>query len=125
MKIPVKLNHALMTYPPPTHDTIFARSRREVNPGRTYCLMCGYPWGIGLTEKTNPRMGMPHVTEYWSDTQSRKMGIFVLCEACWIILGNPEARIEYYDIVVKIWEAQGTIEPGERELIGKAVANGG
>jgi hypothetical protein len=94
-------------------------------PGYSFCYRCGMPWG---------RVD-PHITNY-----SMTEGCFALCEECWTILGHPEARIEYYEMLYNDWwerrNEKGPLTEAQHELyirglvetkalIGKAVANGG
>jgi hypothetical protein len=98
-------------YNEPTHDSVVAKIHRKMHPGMSWCLRCGYPWG----------MVKEHSTRY-NDSE----GCFPLCEGCWVLLGCPEARIEYYKTLIDWWEAIGSsISKDTKRDIQRAVANGG
>lgn len=62
-----------------------------------------------------------HVTKYTSTT-----GCFPLCEGCWTELEVPEARIEYYKMLIDSWELSGNeVTEDTKKDIQMAVANGG
>lgn len=101
-----------MVYPRPTHDSLRAKFYRFSRPGMGYCFRCGFPWGIVRG----------HSTQYGT----RGRGLFPLCEGCWSLLLHPEARIEYYKMLVDWWrecDSEVTLET-ERE-IARSVANDG
>lgn len=101
-------------YPPPTHDSWPASFLRATNPGYSYCLRCGTPWS--------------NVKEH-STSYSSSQGCFPLCEPCWQMLGSPEARIEYYKILIDWWNSErnniNPVSESEVRAIQRAVANGG
>lgn len=94
----------------PTHDSIRAKVARKARPGYSYCFRCGFPWDIVKA----------HVTNY-----TLSGGCFPLCEGCWETLGSPEARIEYYKMLIDHWEQTGDpVSDDTKRDIQKAVANG-
>lgn len=94
----------------PTHDTPRAKMLRLIAPGYSWCLRCGVPW----------KFTREHVTNYSSTS-----GIFPLCKYCWTLLGSPEARIEYYKMLVDDYEAKGYGLSNDAKMdIQRAVANG-
>jgi hypothetical protein len=99
----------------PTDDSLKARIARAAAPGFSYCLRCGMPWNRVKN----------HTTWYaGSPDRPASSGCFPLCEDCWLLLGSPEARIEYYGALIDEWEALGApVEPEVRAAIGRAVAN--
>lgn len=55
-----------------------------------------------------------------------KEGCFPLCEGCWSELASPEARIEYYKMLIDSWELGGhPVDEDKKKDIQMAVANGG
>lgn len=105
--------------PKPTHDTPAAEFARLRSPGFSCCMRCGFPWNKVKS----------HTTWYKIRDVEREVagkGCFPLCEGCWELLGAPEARIEYYQMLLDEWEKIGVpVSEEEKILIGKAVANGG
>ena len=96
--------------PVPTHGTYTSLFLRKTSPGYGYCFRCGMPWNHVL----------PHDTRY-----SFQRGCFPLCIYCWELLGSPEARIEYYKMLIDYWEANGSPSTEEeKDQIKRAVANG-
>ena len=95
-----------------THDSLHAKTERLMSPDKSWCLRCGRPWS----------RVEPHSTQYTPFS-----ACFPLCEDCWSLLGNPEARIEYYKMLIDSWNAECRYELDEEEIleIGKAVDNGG
>jgi hypothetical protein len=99
-----------MRWPVATHDSLVARLMRLSHPGYSWCLRCGRPW--------------PNVTSHSTDYGGGR-GCFPLCQSCWDILGSPEARIEYYAMLIAKWESDHPVEEDTKMAIQKAVANGG
>lgn len=102
----------------PTHDSFAAKTDRNFNRGGGYCFRCGFTW----------RRVSPHVTDYTEpsiDPPRVGQGCFSLCEGCWTVLQVPEARIEYYKMLVDHWESVGlqVSEDTKRDIM-RAVANG-
>jgi hypothetical protein len=98
--------------PQPTHDSPLAANTRYANPSKSWCFRCGMPWGVVKEHST-----------IWS---SKGQGCFPLCEGCWSLLGSPEARIEYYKMLIDWWNAnEWTCDEDEQRAIQRAVANGG
>jgi hypothetical protein len=94
----------------PTHDSLAAKALRALHRGSGWCMRCGMPWEYVTI----------HSTRYTSSS-----GCFPLCEDCWQLLGNPEARIEYYASLIKHWETDSPVSDETKRAIQKAVANGG
>lgn len=97
----------------PTHDTPNAVFLRKLFPGKSYCFKCGRPWGAPGVKG--------HETQY-----SQTSACFPLCEECWFNLEVPEARIEYYKMLIDNWAEIGwpVSEETQQDIL-KAVANGG
>ena len=95
----------------PTHDSLRARMERATHPSYSWCMRCGRPW----------RTVEEHVTSY-----TAAKGCFPLCKGCWELLGSPEARIEYYAMLIDYWAGLGCpIDEDEKRAMQIAVANGG
>lgn len=99
-----------MRFQPPTHDSLHAKAARLLSPGFSYCGRCGMPWA----------RVEGHVTHY-----NNSSGCFPLCEGCWLVLGHPEARIEYYATLIRYWESQHEVSDETKRAIQRAVANEG
>lgn len=100
-----------MTLLPPANDTLKARLKRALHPGSGWCMCCGMPWAAVET----------HETRYGEGFES----CFPLCENCWTELGSPEARIEYYKMLIDSWELDLPVDEDKKRNIQMAVANGG
>jgi hypothetical protein len=103
----------MTNWPKPTHDSITAlKARKEDFWYNSYCLRCGFPWTVVKSHPTK-------YVEYAS--------CFPLCQPCWELLGGPEARIEYYKMLIDFWRSDllGPIDEETARLIQRAVANGG
>lgn len=94
----------------PTHDSTKAKVARTFQPNLGWCYRCGFPWSF---------------VEHHSTQYNRNSACFPLCEECWLILEVPEARIEYYKMLIDLWESQGPVSDEDKNDIKRAVANGG
>jgi len=102
---------------PITHDTDLAKHLRDKHPGSGCCGRCGMPWAVRVVDI--------HST-YFKTEDGVQHGAFPLCEDCWLSLLHPEARVEYYVDLVKLWRSGGTEFSKDDEWnLMRAVANGG
>lgn len=104
-----------MTYPYPKpirYDSLKAKMARTVHRGSGWCGRCGMPWPVAE----------PHVTNY-----NEHSGLFPLCEICWVFLGSPIARVEYYNELISWWKTDPKCEitADDETNIELAVASGG
>ncbi len=67
-----------------------AHIERLFAPGYGSCYRCRRPW----------KFAKHHVTDYTPTS-----GCFALCEPCWTELGNPVARLPYYEALYHRWLA--------------------
>lgn len=87
-----------------------APQMQQVFYGFSGCMRCGLPWPL-----------VPgHTTDYKHNADGGR-GVSPLCEDCWDELGVGKFRWPYYEAAWKKWHWEQGMDPGDFELIRKAV----